>query len=272
MTPVEHLRAAIPIALFRHRPLLLQLIRREIESRYRGSMLGVLWSFVTPVLMLAVFTFVFSTVFQAKWGNDVGDRAHFALMLFPGMVLYAFFSEIITRAPGLIVANPNYVKKIVFPLELLSAIAVGSALFQACMGLLVVAAFAVALNGSLPGTAWSLPLVLAPFVIMLVGLGWLLSSLGVYLRDLGQLTGVLATGLMFLSPVFYPLEALPPAWRSWAHLNPLTLILEQTRAVLLLGQRPDVAALAVYAVGATTFAAAALYWFQRSRKGFADVL
>lgn len=272
MTLIEHLRAALPVNLVRDRTLLLQLVRREVEARYRGSFFGILWSLATPVLMLAVFTFVFSTVFTVRWGVEAPDRAHFALMLFPGMVLNAFFAEVLTRAPTMIVANPNYVKKIVFPLDLLPAVAVGSALVQALLGLLVLAVFQLVLRGSIPATGAWVPAVLAPFVVVLLGLGWLLASLGVYVRDLGHVTGVAATVLMFMSPVFYPVEALPPEWRSVVHLSPLTLPIEQTRAVLLLGREPDFAALGTYTLAAIVFAATSFYWFQRTRKGFADVL
>jgi lipopolysaccharide transport system permease protein len=268
----QHLRIAVPTGLIKHRELINQMVRREIEARYRGSVLGVLWSFATPLLMLGIFTFVFSVVFTAKWGQQASDPTQFALMLFPGMILHGFMVEILGRAPTLIVSNANFVKKIVFPLDVLPAVAVGSALFQALIGLAVVALFKLLLTGSLPPSALWLPAVIAPFVVFLAGLAWLLSSLGVYLRDLSQVTGVLGTALMFLSPVFYPIEALPPEWRPWVHFNPLTLIIEQTRAVLVLGESPDGFALLRYTVFALVFAGCAFYWFQRSRKGFADVL
>lgn len=272
MTPAEHLRAATPVAIFRHRALLLHLIVREIQARYRGSVLGVLWSFLTPLLMLGVFTFVFSTVFQSRWGQAGGDRVNFALMLFPGMVLHSLFADVVARGPTLIVTNANYVKRIIFPLDVLPVVAVGSALFQAAVGLAAVAGFQWILRGHVPITALWLPLVIAPYVLFLLGMAWMLSSLGVYLRDLTQLTGLLATVLMFLSPVFYPVDALPPKWQPWIHLSPLTLILEQTRAVLLLDETPAVLPLLSYALVAALFACSTLYWFQRTRKGFADVL
>jgi lipopolysaccharide transport system permease protein len=263
---------ALPIAAFRHWGLFIELARREIELRYRGSMLGVIWSLIAPVLMLAVFTFVFSTVFEARWGLATGDRSYFALMLFPGMIVYGFFAEVMGRAPGVIVAQPNYVRKIVFPVAMLPTVAVASAGFQALIGLLVVVVFKLLLTGSVPPTALWLPLVLLPFVIFLLGIGWLLGSLGVYLRDIGQVTAVIATAFMFLSPVFYPVESLPLQWRAWTTFNPLTLIIEDTRKVLILGTSPDFGSLAVYFALAVAFATFALYWFQRSRKGFADVL
>jgi lipopolysaccharide transport system permease protein len=171
-----------------------------------------------------------------------------------------------------IVAQPNYVRKIVFPVAMLPTVAVASAGFQALIGLAVVVVFEMILTGSVPSTALWLPLILLPFVIFLFGIGWLLSSLGVYLRDIGQVTGVIATAFMFLSPVFYPVESLPPQWRGWTAFNPLTLIIEETRKVLILGTSPDFASLAAYWALAVVFAAFTLYWFQRSRKGFADVL
>jgi homopolymeric O-antigen transport system permease protein len=268
----EHVASALPVAAFRHRGLFIELVRREIELRYRGSMFGVIWSLIAPVLMLAVFTFVFSTVFEARWGRAAGDHGFFALMLFPGMIIYGFFAEVMARAPGVIVAQPNYVRKIVFPVAMLPAVAVASAGFQALIGLVVVVVFELILTGSVPPTALWLPLILLPFVIFLFGIGWLLSSLGVYLRDIAQVTGVIATAFMFLSPVFYPVDSLPVQWRAWTAFNPLTLIIEDTRKVLILGQSPDFASLAMYCALAVAFAASTLYWFQRTRKGFADVL
>jgi lipopolysaccharide transport system permease protein len=252
--------------------MLFELTQREIEARYRGSVLGILWSFVVPLLMLAIFTFVFSVVFKARWGQEVTDPSLFALMLFPGMVLHGLLVDVLTRSPTLVVANPNYVKRIVFPLEVLPLVAVGSALFQALVGLVAVALFKLILTGGIPATVLWLPFVVVPFVIFLAGLAWLLSSLGVYVRDLHQMTGVVSTALMFLSPVFYPVDALPQPWRPWIEFNPLTLVLEQTRAVLVFGRAPNLVALGGYSVLACAFAAASLYWFQRTRKGFADVV
>jgi len=269
---VDHLAIAWPLELIRQRGLFVELVRREVESRYRGSVLGVFWSFAAPILLLAVFTFVFSTVFEARWGRAVGDRSLFALMLFPGLILYSLFAEVLGRSPGVIVAQPNYVRKVVFPLEMLPAIAVVSASVHAVIGLGIVVLFKLIATGGVPVTTLWLPIIVIPYIVMLCGLAWLLAALGVYLRDIGQITSVVSTAIMFLSPVFYPIEALPVDWRPWTNLSPLTLVIEQARQVMIVGEAPDFTAIAVYAALAGAFAAAALYLFQRARKGFADVL
>jgi lipopolysaccharide transport system permease protein len=268
----EHLATAVPWVILRRRELFFEMVGREIAGRYRGSMMGALWAIAGPLLMLGVFTFVFTAVFAARWGKLEGDPSLFALMLFPGLILYGCFAEVMGRSPAAIVSQPNFVRKVVFPIEMLPAVGVASAGAQAAIGLAVVIAFKFALTGNVPLTAVWLPLVLLPFAIFLCALGWLLAFLGVYLRDIAQVTGVIATAFMFLSPVFYPIEALPEEWRAWAALNPLTLIIEETRKVLILGESPDLAGLAAYGAIATVFAGASLYVFRRARKGFADVL
>ena len=178
----------------------------------------------------------------------------------------------VTRAPTLMLSNVNYVKKVVFPLEILPIVALGSALFHLCVSLAVLLAFMLAVMGHIAPTAVLLPVVLAPFVLVVLGLGWFFASLGVYLRDITQFLGTIVTALMFLSPIFYPSSALPEWIRPWLVLNPLTLPIEQAREVLIWGRAPDFAALALYGVVAFAIAGAGLAWFQATRKGFADVL
>jgi lipopolysaccharide transport system permease protein len=254
------------------RELVSELVRGEVVGRYRGSVLGVLWSLASPLLLLAAFTFVFGTIFQARWGTAAAGHGDYALLLFPGILLHGLLAESITRAPGLVTAVPNYVKKVVFPLELLPLVAVATAVFHALVGFAVLAGVLLLARGGLPATAVAVPLVVAPYVLLLLGVTWILASLGVYLRDIAQLTGLVSTLLMFLSPVLYPASALPEAYRGWLFLNPLTLPLEETRAALLFGRWPDWAALALYSLVALAVACAGYWWFQKSRKGFADVI
>ncbi|MBM3599505.1 MAG: ABC transporter permease [Alphaproteobacteria bacterium] len=253
--------------------LIRQLAVREVVSRYRGSWLGLVWSLVNPLLMLAVYTFVFGIVFRVRWGQRGDDGPiGFALVLFAGLIVHGFFAECVTRAPGLVVGNANYVKRVVFPLEILPYVALAAALFHAAVSLVVLLAFFVATAGMPPLTIALLPIVWAPFALLILGLCWFLASLGVYLRDIGQVTQPVVTVLLFLSPVFFPLEALPPALRPWLQLNPLTFIIDQTRAVLLWGQMPDWTGLAAYALVGLLVAWLGFYWFERTRRGFADVL
>jgi lipopolysaccharide transport system permease protein len=259
-------------SFWRNRSLILALIKREVIGRYRGSFLGIFWSFFNPLFMLAVFTFVFSVVFKARWGGGSDSKTEFALVLFAGLIVFNLFAECINRAPGLILANVNYVKKVVFPLEILPWVVLGSAMFHSVISLCVWLTSYAILFGLPHVTALLLPLVFMPLALLVVGLSWMLASLGVYLRDVSQLVGILTTVLMFLSPIFYPVSALPEAYRSYLLLNPLMPAIEQTRNVLFWGKIPSVAMLGGYFVAATCIAWLGFAWFQKTRKGFADVL
>jgi lipopolysaccharide transport system permease protein len=254
-----------------HRALIRQMVRREVAGRYRGSFFGLLWSFFTPLLMLAVYTFVFSVVFKGRWDGGSESRFEFALVLFAGLIVFNLFSECVSRAPGLILSNVNYVKKVIFPLEILPWVALGAALFHAVASLAVLMIF-LSVTMSLPWTAVLLPVVLFPLLPLIMGLSWLLASLGVFVRDIGQFIGMLMTALLFLSPVFYPASALPESVRGWLYLNPLTFIIEQAREVAIWGHLPNWSGLALYLGLAMLMAWAGLVWFQKTRKGFADVL
>lgn len=260
------------LSLWRNRSLALQMARREIVGRYRGSFLGLMWSFVNPVLMLAVYTFVFSIVFEARWGSrGGGDKFEFALVLFVGLIVFNLFSECVTRAPSLILSNANYVKKVIFPLEILPWVSLGSSLFHAAISTLVLLIF-LAFVGSVSWTILLLPLVLLPLLVFVMGVSWLIASVGVFIRDIGQFIGMVTTVLMFMSPIFYPASALPESVRGYLFLNPLTFIIEQAREVVIWGNLPDWGGLALYLGLASLVAWAGLFWFQKTRKGFADVL
>ena len=169
--------------------------------------MGILWSFFNPVLMLIVYTFVFSIVFKARWIGGTDSKTEFALVLFAGLMMYNLFAECINRAPGLVLGNVNYVKKVVFPLEILPIVAIGSATFHLIISLFVWLCFYLIFIGVPPSTIGLLPVLLFPFFLMILGLTWLLASLGVYLRDVTQIIGILTTALLFLSPIFYPISA-----------------------------------------------------------------
>lgn len=269
--------SATPAAMFqsfwRNRGLILQMTRHEILGRYRGSVMGLAWSFFNPVLMLAVYTFVFSVVFKARWGaGGEESKGEFAIILFVGIIVHTLFADIVNRAPGLIIAHVNYVKKVVFPLEILPWMALGSSVFYSLVSMTVLLLAQLIIKQSFPWTSVLFPLVLLPLAFASIGFGWFLASLGVYVRDIGQLTGLFTTILMFLSPVFYPVSALPQQYRVWLHLNPLTLIIEESRKVLILGNFPDWSSLSLALLAGLAIAAAGFWWFQKTRKGFADVL
>ncbi len=264
---------ALVRSLWHNRQLIAQMTQREVVGRYKGSVMGLAWSFFNPVFMLTVYTFVFSEIFKARWGaGDDESKTQFAVVLFVGMIVHGLFAEVLNRAPGLILSNVNYVKKVVFPLEILPVIAMGAALFHGLISLgVLLAAFAL-FNGYLHWTAIFTPLVLLPLVILTLGLAWMLASLGVFLRDVGQTIGIITLVLTFLSPVFYPVTAVPERFRHWIMANPLTFIIEQAREVLIWGHLPAWSGLAIYTLAATAVAWAGYAWFQKTRKGFADVL
>lgn len=260
-------------SFWRNRQLLGQLTRREVLGRYRGSLMGLAWSFFNPLLMLAVYTFVFSVVFNARWGTgEPTSRVQFALVLFVGVIVHGVISEGINKAPGLILGNASYVKRVIFPLEILPWVVVGSAVFHAAISLAILLLAQLLFDGGIPATALWLPLVLLPIVPMTMGLTWLLAATGVFIRDIAQLTGIITTVLMFMAPVFYPISALPEQYRKWLYLNPVTYIIEQARAVLFSGLPPDWTGLALYSAISLLVAGGGFWWFQMTRKGFADVV
>jgi lipopolysaccharide transport system permease protein len=263
---------ALFASLWGNRGLIVQLTRREVLSRYRGSILGLAWSFFNPLLMLAVYTFVFSVIFKARWGLGEESTADFAIVLFVGLIIHGLFAECVNRAPGLILANVNYVKKVVFPLEILPWVAAGSALFHCAVSIAVLLAAQLVFQHTLAWTVIFLPVVVAPLLLATIGLAWFLSSIGVYLRDIAQTIGIFTTVLLFLSPVFYPVDALPENYRILLLLNPLTFVIGDARRVLIWGQAPDWAGLILYSAASFAVAWLGFWWFQRTRRGFADVV
>jgi len=260
-------------SLWQNRQIIVQMAKREVVGRYKGSAIGLAWSFLYPLLMLTLYTFVFSGVFKARWGTSGNEsKTQFAIVLFVGMIVHGLFSEVLNRAPNLIRANANYVKKVVFPLEIFPVVSLCVALFHSLISLSVLLMASLISNGALHWTTIFSPLVLLPLIILTLGLAWMLSSLGVFLRDVGQMMGIVTTVMMFLSPVFYPVTALKGTFRSWLMANPLTFIIEQARAVLIWGRLPNWLGLGIYTLVASAVAWAGYTWFQKTRKGFADVL
>jgi len=258
---------------WRNRSLIFSLAKREVVGRYKGSILGILWSFINPLFMLVIYTFVFSIVLKSHWGVSADEsKTQFAIVLFVGMIVYGLFSEVINRAPGLILSNVNFVKKVIFPLDILPFVVMGAALFHSIISLVVLTIAFVAFNGYLNWTAIFIPFVLLPLIIVTLGFAWMLASLGVFLRDLGQTTIIITTVMMFLSPIFYPTTAIPVKFLPFIRTNPLTFIIEQAREVLIWGHQPDWVRLGIYMLLATAIAWAGYAWFQKTRKGFADVL
>ena len=265
--PLEFLASA-----WRHRQLIRRLTRRQIESRYKGSVLGVLWAFIVPLMMLAVFTFVFSVVFKIRWGVDVEGRGQFALVLFSGLIVFNLFAHCVTQAPTMLLQNTNLIKKVVFPLEILPWIVLAEGIFNAVISYLVFFAVYFPVLGIPPATTFLLPFILIPLSVFLLGAIWFLASTGVYVRDLSQGIGVVATMFMFLSPVFYPLAEVPPKFRVILYMSPLTLVIRDVRNAVFWADMPHwgfwFASLAV----AWAVAWFGFVWFMKTKKGFADVV
>jgi lipopolysaccharide transport system permease protein len=253
--------------------LILQLAKREVVGRYRGSALGLLWSFFNPIFMLVIYTFFFSVIFKTKWGTGVGEgKTEFAIMIFSGLIVFNLFSESISKSPALILNNVNYVKKVVFPLEILSPVSVLASTFHALVSLFVLLVFVGVVRQGIAPTVLYIPIILTPLLVLTLGLSWVLAAVGVYLRDVSQTIGLFLSALMFLSPIFFPVSVLPAKFQKLMTLNPLTFIIEETRAVLILGQQPHWLGLVIYLLVASLIAMIGLYLFQKARKGFADVL
>lgn len=264
---------ALANSLWLNHQLILQMTKREVVGRYKGSAMGLMWSFINPVFMLTVYTFVFSIVFKARWGISGDDnKTQFAVVLFVGMIVHGLFAEVVNQAPTLILSNANYIKKVVFPIEILSVISIATSLFHCIISLGVLLIAFVIFNGYLHLTVVFIPMVILPLAILILGLSWMLASISVFLRDVGQLTGMLTTVLMFLSPVFYPMTAVPDQYIPFIMANPLTFIIQQAREVLIWGHLPNWMGLGIYTVAATLVAWAGYALFQKTRKGFADVL
>ena len=259
-------------SLLRNRELIWALTKRDIVSRYRGSMLGVCWSFLHPIVMLMIYTFVFSVVFKARWNGGSDSKSEFALVLFAGLIIFNLFSECITRAPSIIMSNTNYVKKVVFPLEILPWVTVGTALFQAMISLSVWLLFFIIFFGIPHTTTLLLPFVVLPVLFITIGFSWILASIGVYLRDVSQIVGIATTVLMFLSPIFYPISSLPTNYQHLLLLNPLTSAIEGIRDVLFWGNVPNILVYVAYLATSMIFSWLGFVCFQKSRRGFADVL
>ncbi|WP_141680302.1 ABC transporter permease [Bacillus sp. FJAT-26390] len=259
--------------LWRQKSLINQFIKREVIGRYRGSYLGIVWSFINPLMMLVIYTYFFSVVFKAKWGSGVGEsQVEFALILFCGLITFNLFSDVITRSPSVVINNPNYVKKVVFPLEILPITILGAALVHFLISLSILTLGLILLMGVFNWTIVFVPIVLLPLLFMTLGLGWFFASLGVFIRDIGQFLGLAVQALMFLSPIFYPISIIPESFRVFYYLNPISYVVEDMRKVIILGQSPDWTWLIIGTLIGMLLSWLGYLWFQKTKGGFADVL
>lgn len=258
--------------LWNNRNLLVQLWKRDFAMRYKNGVLGIAWALLNPLLMLALYSFVFVFVFKMRWGAGPDTKGNFVILLFTGLVVHGFFSEFVTRAPLLVTSNVSYVKKVVFPLELLPLLPLLSAVVNFVVGIGLVVLLLFYLQGSVPATIFFLPIVIGPYIVMVLGISYFFAATGVFVRDLSYVVGLLSTITMFASPVLFPIENVPEPYRTYLYANPLTLIVEQLREVAILGNMPDWQSLFVYFIAAFIVFFLGFSWFHATRRGFADVL
>ncbi len=259
-------------ALWRYGSLTSELAKRDVQSRYKGASFGLLWSLISPFLMLCVYSLAFGVLLKSNWPQKNGYQHHFSVIIFVGLIVHGFFAECLARAPTVITGHPSFVKKVVFPLEILSWQVMLSGLFQAGMNILVFIVLSLLLEGHVSWMIVLLPVVFIPLIFMSLGVCWIFSALGVYLRDINQMMGVITMTMLFLSSAMIPVDTLSDSKRMLFHLNPMTFLIDQARAVALWGEYPDWVGLAEYTVGSLVLMYAGYAWFMATKKGFADVL
>lgn len=260
-------------SFFKNKNLIYQLSKRDVLSRYKGSVVGIAWSVLTPLMMLTLYTFVFSYVFKARWGTASElPKEMYAMVLYTGMIIHALLAECMNRASTLMQVHASYVKKVVFPLEALTWVTLFSSIFQAGIGFMLLIVAKIIITGSISLSVLYLPLILMPLILIILGVCWIITSIGVYFRDVTHLTSILITVLMFASPIFYPVSILPEKFQFIIYLNPLTYFIEESRNVLIWEQYPDFSNFIIATLLSVFIAVIGYVFFQRTRKGFADVL
>lgn len=266
--------AAMIWSVWQHRLLIATMTKRALIARYKGSVMGVFWTLINPILMLSIYAFMFLFVFTPKWRvtSDAAGESSFVSILFTGLIVHAFIAEVIGSGPNIINSNVNFVKKIIFPLEILSVVSVAAAFVNCMVAWLVLVCMQSFIGGQMHLTMLLFPLILLPFAVLALGLSWAIASLGVFLRDISQVASFIVSAALFLSPIFFPVSALPQFLQFWIQLNPITFIVEQARKVMIYGELPDLTGGVIYSLVAFFVACAGFFMFQKLRKGFADVL
>ena len=261
-------------SLISHRELIFEMTRRDISMRYKSSFLGSLWMFGQPLLQLLLYGFVFQVVLRSRWGIQAPDGKDipFGLLLFCGILLHGLIVDTIVRSPSLIVSNTSYVKRVIFPLEILPLVSAAGTAIGLAFGMGILLAASLYYLGTLPYQALLLPIPLILLFVLTVGLGWLLSAVGVFFRDLSQLTTSLGTIMLFTAPICYPAEMVPQRFRWLLNINPLTVPVEAVRTLMFSHNAVDWASMGVYAAVAALTATLGYAVFYRMRPGFADVL
>jgi len=260
------------VMAWRRRHLLRRLARRDVEQRFRGSLLGKVWMVIAPLFMLALYMIAFGFLLKPKWQQAISSPTDIAMIYFSGLIVFDFFMECIVRAPNLMFEHISYVKKMVFPLEVLGWVALGTAFTRLAVGAVLLAIFYIAVRGMPSAAIVTVPLLIALLAIFALGFVWVLTSIAVFVRDIRHLLGVLMPIFMFLTPVFFPLSSTPKIAQIVLYVNPLTFVLESVRGALFQGAWPNWLGMIAYAAAAILFAWASFRLFRRLREGFADVL
>jgi len=225
--------------LWKHRELIFQLTRMRILQQYKGSYLGLFWSVLKPLSMMLVYTFVFSVIINAKWhGGASGTHSEFAITLFTGYIAFNIFSESVQAAPSLVLNNPSYVKKVIFPIEVLPVISTFAVVVDSFFSMVILLLGTIFILDTFPWTLVFLPAIYVPLILLSLGFSWFLASLGVFFKDLQHLVFILIQMLFFLTPLFYSLSAVPEAYRKFYIMNPLAAIVNHFRMVILWGEIP----------------------------------
>ena len=258
--------------LLKYTTLVLFLSKTEIHSRYRSSMFGWLWALVQPTILFLVYYFVFGLVFQIRWSDRIEIQASFPLVLFCGLIVFNMFADVVVRAPSVIVSQVNFVKKIVFPLSVLPIVPVFAAAFNFLIGICLLLAFQLLLEGRISVSMILFPLIMIPFVFLLVGVSLLLSSLAVFFRDAQHIVGIASTIILFTSPIFYPISVVPDNLVWVVYLNPITPAVQMFRDVLIWSTVPDPSLFGWYLFGCSLFLALSVRWFSKTSRFFADVV
>ncbi len=258
---------------FKKKDLFSLLFFQELTGKYRNNFLGLYWIIITPLFMLSIYTFVFGYVFAIKWPGFAGSNLfQFSLILYSGLIFYNTFSEAVSRSPQIILENSNYVSKVVFPLEMLTVVSTFAAFINLFINLTLIIIFKIILFSNANFEIFYLLIILPSFALMILGITWIFASIGVFIRDLSHVVTSGIQGLLFLSPIFYPISSLPEWLRPFILINPISIPVEQARKVLLFNETPDISTLIIYLLFSVCISISGYYLFQKSKKGFADVI
>lgn len=258
-------------SLFGFRTLIKLMVKRDFQSRYRGSLLGALWPLIHPVGHLLLYTFVFCVVLKVRFGQD-GSTGNFALYLMSGLLAWGAISESLARSTTCVLEVPNYVKRVVFPVEIIPLVVAISALTTQLGGMLILSLCAGVYQQSLHASLLYIPMIMLPQIMFMVGLSWILASLGVYVRDIRHLMSLALSAWMYMTPIVYPASALPENLRFLIWINPVAGMVGDYRRVMLEGKAPDFGIFAVYSAVSIVLFFAGYYFFMKTKRSFADVM